>query len=195
VTFTRSGGSGGHLSETGILPQPRHSSAPPGQLPHLGRARAGHHQWPFQLPQGHRRDTRQGCRPPHQSVKNNVLEQDQRGVKGRYWPMRGFKAFAATDRDGARSDGTPSSASPGSGVDCYSFTVTDLPRRSPAVLSARQDLTSISFVNGGAYRSSRRTIQYRREASGTVRLQTDQVVVSDVWGAPSALPARERRMP
>jgi putative transposase len=30
--------------------------------------------------------------------KNNVLEQDHRGVKGRYRPMRGFKAFGSADR-------------------------------------------------------------------------------------------------
>ena len=30
--------------------------------------------------------------------KNNVLEQDHRGVKGRYRPMRGFKEFGAADR-------------------------------------------------------------------------------------------------
>jgi putative transposase len=30
--------------------------------------------------------------------KNNVLEQDHRGVKGRYRPMRGFKEFGAAHR-------------------------------------------------------------------------------------------------
>jgi transposase-like protein len=30
--------------------------------------------------------------------KNNVLEQDHRGIKGRYRPMRGFKAFGAAQR-------------------------------------------------------------------------------------------------
>jgi len=30
--------------------------------------------------------------------KNNVLEQDHRGIKGRYRSMRGFKAFASADR-------------------------------------------------------------------------------------------------
>jgi putative transposase len=30
--------------------------------------------------------------------KNNVLEQDHRGVKGRYRPMRGFKVFGAAHR-------------------------------------------------------------------------------------------------
>ena len=30
--------------------------------------------------------------------KNNVLEQDHRGVKGRYDPMRGFQEFTAADR-------------------------------------------------------------------------------------------------
>lgn len=30
--------------------------------------------------------------------KNNVLEQDHRGVKGRYDPMRGFQTFTAADR-------------------------------------------------------------------------------------------------
>ena len=30
--------------------------------------------------------------------KNNVLEQDHRGIKGRYRPMRGFKAFRSADR-------------------------------------------------------------------------------------------------
>jgi len=36
----------------------------------------------------------------HRSIqyKNNVLEQDHRGVKGRYEPMRGFKEFTAADR-------------------------------------------------------------------------------------------------
>jgi len=30
--------------------------------------------------------------------KNNVLEQDHRGIKGRYRPMRGFKEFGAAHR-------------------------------------------------------------------------------------------------
>src|SRR3954465_12092640 len=30
--------------------------------------------------------------------KNNVLEQDHRGIKGRYRSMRGFKAFGSADR-------------------------------------------------------------------------------------------------
>jgi putative transposase len=30
--------------------------------------------------------------------KNNVIEQDHRGIKGRYRPMRGFKAFHSADR-------------------------------------------------------------------------------------------------
>ena len=30
--------------------------------------------------------------------KNNVMEQDHRGIKGRYRSMRGFKAFASADR-------------------------------------------------------------------------------------------------
>jgi putative transposase len=30
--------------------------------------------------------------------KNNVLEQDHRGVKGRYRPMRGFNEFGAAHR-------------------------------------------------------------------------------------------------
>src|SRR5688500_8451319 len=30
--------------------------------------------------------------------KNNVLEQDHRGIKGRYRPMRGFKEFGAAQR-------------------------------------------------------------------------------------------------
>src|SRR4051812_47093969 len=30
--------------------------------------------------------------------KNNVMEQDHRGIKGRYRSMRGFKAFGSADR-------------------------------------------------------------------------------------------------
>jgi putative transposase len=30
--------------------------------------------------------------------KNNVLEQNHQGIKGRYRPMRGFKAFGSADR-------------------------------------------------------------------------------------------------
>ena len=30
--------------------------------------------------------------------KNNVMEQDHRGIKGRYRPMRGFKKFGAAHR-------------------------------------------------------------------------------------------------
>ncbi|MFL6644155.1 MAG: transposase [Paraburkholderia fungorum] len=30
--------------------------------------------------------------------KNNVIEQNHRGIKGRYRPMRGFKAFGSADR-------------------------------------------------------------------------------------------------
>ena len=30
--------------------------------------------------------------------KNNVMEQDHRGIKGRYRSMRGFKAFRSADR-------------------------------------------------------------------------------------------------
>jgi putative transposase len=30
--------------------------------------------------------------------KNNVMEQDHRGIKGRYRSMRGFKAFGSSDR-------------------------------------------------------------------------------------------------
>jgi DDE domain len=73
-------------------PRYRQGVPPLRQICHPGRARAGHHHTSYPNAEELGADVRTS------QYKNNVMEQDHRGIKGRYRSMRGFKAFRSADR-------------------------------------------------------------------------------------------------
>ena len=50
------------------------------------------------LPARHPRDAGAGGAPSHQPLYEQRMEQDHRGIKQRYYPMRGFGSFDAAAR-------------------------------------------------------------------------------------------------
>jgi putative transposase len=79
-----------HGGRHGVLP-----IRPNGDRHHAGR---GHDRRTRQLSESDPDRTRRKRAPSDQSYLNNRIEQDHRGIKGRYQPMRGFKSRASAAR-------------------------------------------------------------------------------------------------